>query len=402
MRDRKVEVLECSGSKLVRAAENSSRSCGHRETQEAPPRDVSPGWRVLPPPTRAVARVFGSHGLRRGLFSFALRAFQSPARVKFLFAALLLPALAGAAIWPDAIGAYHKTSTPQAALSDRPVWEEYGLKTSEAAVYEGDGKRFTATAYQLQDSTSGLAAFDWQRDSRAAPSKAASLAAETPDTLLVAYGNYLLLFNGYKPTKPELDAVTAGLLNVDGTGLPTLPGYLPSDSLVPNSERYIIGPEGLQKFAPGIPPSVAAFHMGAEAQLGVFHSRKGPIALAIFNYPTNQMAMQRIGEFEKLPGAVAKRSGPLVAVILAPADPDAAERLLAQVRYEAVVTQNEYVPSRRDNIGNLVINAFILTAILAVFCVVSGLAVGVFWAVRRRGKHGVDAAGMIVLNLEGR
>ena len=71
-----------------------------------------------------------------------------------------------------------------------------------------------------------------------------------------------------------------------------------------------------------------------------------------------------------------KRSGPLVAVILAPPDPDAAERLLGQVRYQADVTRDEYVPTRRDNIGNLVINAFILIGILLAFSLVSGLGVG--------------------------
>ncbi len=57
--------------------------------------------------------------------------------------------------------------------------------------------------------------------------------------------------------------------------------------------------------------------------------------MAIFNYPTPQIAMQQVPDFEKLPGAMAKRSGPLVAVVLSPADPDFAERLLAQVRYQA-------------------------------------------------------------------
>ena len=52
-------------------------------------------------------------------------------------------------------------------------------------------------------------------------------------------------------------------------------GLLPSDNLVPNSERYILGPVALQAFDPGIPPSVAAFHLSAEAQLGVFQSPKG-------------------------------------------------------------------------------------------------------------------------------
>ena len=200
----------------------------------------------------------------------------------------------------------------------------------------------------------------------------------------------------------ELSGVVSELRNVDTTTLPTLPGFLPSENLVPNSERYIVGPVGLAKFDPGIPPSVAAFHMGAEAQLGVFHSPKGDMALAIFDYPTPQIAMQKIGDFERIPAAVAKRSGPFVAVVLSPADPDAAERLLSQVRYQAAVTRDEYVPSRRDNIGNLVINAFVLIGILLAFAVVSGLFVGGFRAFWRRGTKADEAETMITLHLERR
>ena len=322
--------------------------------------------------------------------------------MKLFFTALLLPALAGAAIWPDAIGAYHKTSTPQATVIDRPLWDEYGLKETETAIYENAGKQFTAGASRFQDTTGAMAAFDWQRNSKATPAKAAALAVETPDTLLLVHGNYLLSFSGYKPTMPELDSLAAGLRNVDTTVLPTLPGFLPSEGLVPNSERYITGPVGLQKFDPGIPPSVAGFRLGAEAQLGVFHSPKGEMALAIFSYPTPQIAMQKIGEFEKLTGSVAKRSGPLVAVILSPPDPDAAERLLSQVRYEAEVTRSEYVPTRRDNIGDLVINAFVLIGILLAFAVVSGLFVGGFRAFLRHGKKGDELEPMIMLHLERR
>src|ERR1035438_8833743 len=66
-------------------------------------------------------------------------------------------------------------------------------------------------------------------------------------------------------------------------------------------------------------------------------------------------------DFRGIPGGnLVKRSGPLVAVVVAPPDPDAAERLLAQVRYQALVTLDQWVPSHKDNIGNLVINAFIL------------------------------------------
>jgi hypothetical protein len=316
-----------------------------------------------------------------------------------LLLALLLPAFAQAAIWPDAIGAYHRTAASQPVLADGPLWDEYGLRESETATYENGSARFTATAWRLQDSTGALAAYDWQRPARSEPSKVAALAAETAASLLLVHGNYLLSFTGYKPTTPELDPIVESLRNVDASALPALPGYLPSRDLVPGSQRYIIGPASLRKFNPGIPPSAAAFHLGAEAQLGVFRGPNGETVLTIFNYPTHQIAMQQAASLGKIPGAEVKRSGPLVAVILSPPDPDAAERLLAQVRYQAEVTRDEYVPTLRDNIGNLVVTAFVLTGLLLVFCVVSGLAFGGFRAFLRRFRKGEDPDALTTLHL---
>ena len=320
-----------------------------------------------------------------------------------LLIALFLPALSQAAIWPDAIGPYHRTAATavnnSVNLADRPIWEEYGLKESESATYENGAARFTATAWVLGDPTGALAAFDWQRPEKSIPSKAASLAAETPDGLLLVQGNYLLSFSGYKPAREDLTALRATLRNVDDTNLPSLPGFFPAKDLSPNSERYILGPNSLQKFVPAVPPSVAAFHLGAEGQFGVFHSSKSEIPLVAFSYPTPQIAMLREGEFGKIPGAMVKRSGPLVAVVLSPTDPDFAERLLSQVRYQASVTRDEYVATRRDNIGVLVISAFKLIGILLVFALFSGLGVGGLRAFRRRGGRGDEADALTTLHL---
>lgn len=344
------------------------------------------------------------------------------------FAALFLPALVCAAILPDEIGAYHRTGTAPVAVTDRPVWQEYGLQASESATYRNDaeplagrqtasggaapvkervarsqrvtGEQFTVSAWQLQDTTGALGAFDWQRPADATASKAAAMAAETRKSLLLVCGNYLLRFDGHQPSKEELDALTGSLKNVDATSLPVLPGYLPSGSLVPNSERYVTGPAALAKFDAGIPPSVAAFHFGSEAQIGVFHSTKGDLTMAIFNYPSPQIAMQQLPDFEKLPGAMAKRTGPLIAVVLSPADADFAEQLLGQVRFQASITRDEYVPTRRDNIGVLLMNIFVLIGILGAFSIVTGLFVGGFRTWLRRGRKGEEPDPMISLHLE--
>ncbi len=310
----------------------------------------------------------------------------------------LLPLVASAAILPDAVGPFHRTGSFQPAMTDQAIWNEYGLKSSEGANFENEKQKLSVTAWQLQDTTGAMAAFDWVRPADSTSSPAAPLAAQTKTGLMVVHGNYVLWFDGYKPSKEELDAVTGSLKNVDATALPPLATYLP-EGVAPNTERYVTGPAGLQKFAPGIPPSVAAFHFGAEAQIGTFHSPKGDATMAIFNYPTHQIAMQRIAEFEKLPGAVAKRSGPLVAVVLSAPDPDFTEKLLGQVRYQAEVTRDEYVPTKRDNIGVLVINAFILIGILLAFAVVSGFAFGGFRAFRRRYRHGEEADALLTLHL---
>jgi Family of unknown function (DUF6599) len=322
--------------------------------------------------------------------------------MKFLLPVALLPLLASAAILPDAIGAYHRASTFQPVLVDRQLWGEYGLKSSEAAVYDNGSAKLNVTVWQLQDTTSAMAAFEWQRPAGGKPSAAAELASETPDSLLLVHGNYLIQFAGGQPAKPDLDALRQALKNVDATSLPVLRSYLPWSGLVANSERYVLGPIGLSRFDGAIPPSAAAFHFGAEAQLGVFHSPKGDMTVAIFNYPTPQIAMQQATEIGKIPGAMVKRSGPLVAVTVAPADSDAAERVLGEVRYQASVTRDEYVPTRRDNPGELILNVFVLIGILLAFSVISGLAVGGLRALQRRGKKAEELEAMISLHLENR
>ena len=202
-------------------------------------------------------------------------------KMRILFAVALLPVLAAGAILPDAIGAHARAAALKVAnrTADQPLWDELGLKDSDAVQYAYTPAPFTVTAYQLADSTAALAAFDWQRPAASKPSNAAPLAAETLDGLILVHGNYLLHFQGYKPSKAELEALFGSLQHVDHTAFPNL--YLPEKGLVPNSERYIVGPAGLQAFLPGIPASVAGLQMGAEAQSAVFHSPKGDLTASL-------------------------------------------------------------------------------------------------------------------------
>jgi hypothetical protein len=317
-----------------------------------------------------------------------------------VLALCFLPLAGSAAILPDTIGGWHRTGSSQPALSDRPIWDEYGLKDWETAVYQNGTAKCTVSAWQFQDTTGSLAAFDWQRPADAKPSKLGELATTTANGLIWVHGQYLLNFDAYRPSTADLDAVGQALKNLDTTPLPVLPSYLPSDGLVSNSERYVIGAASLARFDPAISASVAGFHYGAEAQTGVFHSPKGDLTLAIFNYPTPQIAMGKVAEFQKVPSAMVKRSGPFVAVIVAPADPDFAERLLGQIRYQAQVTRDEYIPTKRDNMGDLLLNICILIGLLVGFAIVSGVLFGGMRYLARILRRGPEPEPMITLHLE--
>lgn len=313
--------------------------------------------------------------------------------MRFLSALLVLP-LAGAAILPDSIGTRQRGTVQPVAIAapDRPVFDEYGFQDGETAKYGA----ITATAWRFQDSTGALAAFEAQRPAGWQPSKLGKLAVEGAEGALIARGNYLLLFRGEKPTLPEIDPVIEGLPNLEQSPLPTWIDYLPAQGITPNSERYILGPASLEKFFPGVPASLAAFRMGAEAIAGTY----GDTKMAIFNYPTPQIAIERFPEFQKAAGLVAKRAGPMIAVIVAPKDPNAAEKLLSLVRYQPQITWSERVPTRKDNIGNLILNAFLLIAILLGFALVAGLSYGGMRVLRRRFGKLDENEQMIVLHIE--
>ena len=202
--------------------------------------------------------------------------------------------------------------------------------------------QFSATAWRLHDSTGALALFEAPPAARSdALGLCASLAVHTSDGMIFVFGNYVFQFTGGIPDQPILNELYTQLARVENCPLPALSTFLPQDGLVANSERYILGPVSLQRVEPAIPPSVAGFRMGAEAQFGKYQTPKGLLKLVIFDYPTPSMAREQAAEFQKIPGAVVKRTGPLVAATLNPPDPDAAERILGKINYQANVTLNE-------------------------------------------------------------
>ena len=306
-----------------------------------------------------------------------------------------------AAIFPDHLGAYQKSAPKTIGIPDKELYDEYGLEATEAAEYNTpDKKHFSATAWRLHDSTGALALFDNRRPPGATPSDFAQLAAHTSDGIIFVFGNYVFQFTGGMLDQPTLNELYTQLARVENAPLPALSTFLPQDGLVANSERYILGPVSLQRVEPAIPPSVAGFRMGAEAQFGQYKTPKGLLKLIIFDYPTPSMAREQAAEFQKIPGAVIKRTGPLVVATVNPPDANAAERILGKINYQANVTLNEPTPqSQAKGLAKMILNIFVLAGIVLAMCIVGGVGFAGYRIMSRKMWRKEETVEMIVLGL---
>jgi hypothetical protein len=287
----------------------------------------------------------------------------------------LCPVL-NAAIWPEQIGDLKRGETHAVGAPDPGLWSEYGFDTAEQSQFSGPGRQLSATAWRMKDPTGALAALQSLR------------LRNEPN--FVQLDNYVLQFQGGTLSAAELKQLPNLLPKLDHASLPALPDAIPQDGRVRGSERYILGPVSLERFEPRIPPSMAGFHLGAEGQLAAYKGPKGEDRLIVFSYPTPQIARDRLDAFSKLPGAIAKRSGPLVAIVPAAGDPDAAERLLSQVKYTPLVTWNEAAPKKEANFGDTLTNILILAAVLILSSVLLGVFLGGFRILLN--KFGISSA----------
>src|SRR5665213_417066 len=323
-------------------------------------------------------------------------------RLKLLFLLASVAPLAPSVILPETIGAWKRGDPGPAATPNSKVWIEYGLQDGETAPYADGARQFSITAWRFTDATGSMAAFDDLKPADSRPAALMGLAVENAQGQIVSAGNYLFVFKGYSIKPEELSHVVATVPKYEHSPLPTLPKYLPPGAQ-PNSDRYITGPASLAHYVPSIPPSSVGFHFNAEGSLATYGTKGKETTLVVFSYPCLEMARDRYAVLQKIPGGVAKRTGPLVALALNPASADEAEKLLAQVKYQATITIPEQpMPNHTDNVGSLMLNIFLLCLVLAGFCILSGVVVGGLRILFRRASPAGEEDGMISLHLSGR
>lgn len=314
--------------------------------------------------------------------------------------ALLLGSVANAAIFPEAFTTYTRGKVTALKAPDKELYAEYGFVEAEQAEFSGGGKTFKISGWKMKDSTGAMALWQLRRPADAQPSGIARLAAKTGTGLITAYGNVVFEYSGHIPTQDDLEGLLIQLKKVERSALPSLLAYLPEQDLVPNSERYILGPVSLERFAPAVTPSLAAFHLSTEAIQGRYKLPSGEQTLTLFYYPTPNHARAQQDAFNMLPGMLAKRAGPMVAVIHSPSDPDAAQRLLARVNYDFELNRQAVGTPPAQGLANIVITGALLAVVLIGASLLAGLWLGGFRALLKKFGLAKDREEITVFRID--
>ena len=297
-----------------------------------------------------------------------------------------------------------RTSNDPAAADpvNAAVLKEYGFTSFESATYTRDhGRKLTLKAARFGDASGAYGAYTYYKTPVMLTEKIGDGAASMNERILFYRGNILVDAAFQKlsaMSAAELRELADGLSLPSGNtrNLPGLPAYLPTQSYVKNTAKYVVGPVALRNLDAPVPPELVDFAAGAEVVVGNYNSSGGEATLMLISYPTPQIAADHLGRIEaarpqnsqpanSAPGLNAilrgpifdKRTGPIVVVAAGPFSQAEAKSLLASVNYDANVTWNENTFfTKRDNLANLLVNVIILCFIIIGFALVAGVAFG--------------------------
>lgn len=290
--------------------------------------------------------------------------------------------------WNESGPAQTVADAAQADAAYPAVLKEYGFVSSETATYtRDDGRKLTVKAAKFKDATGAYGAFTFYRQPAMKSERIGTKSASANQRILFFRDNVLVDANFDRLTEMSAAELRelAGLLPAAkgyAANLPSMPEYLPKNDAVENSAKYILGPQALLAAKVPLTPEQVDFSHDPEVLLQDYTSPSGPLTLIVLQYPTPQIAGERLRALQSAAQSapntlLVRRSGPLVDIVTGAVGSDEAQKLLTSVNYEAEVTWNEATSlSKRDNIGNLILAVFSLIGILLLIALLFGLFFG--------------------------
>ena len=311
-----------------------------------------------------------------------------------LFASLLLlsAAVSASAQLPGAVNGWVTSAfrpmtvaqLPQFAGEDADIIREYGFESGEHREYSKDGATLVVNVWKMRDASGGYGLYSFYREPGTAVSSSETRMAVWPNRLLVQHGPYVIDARGTKLTigdSKQLLSKIPPISRRESVGT-LLPAAMPEDHMVPQTLKFILGPAAFAKIETGLPAAQIGFDSGTEAQIAEYQTGGRNVRLLLLSYVTPQLAAKKLREFQQTvqgqqeKGIYLDRKGSMIGLTLGAPTAEVGEALLRGIQHESQVTWSEYVPSRRDNIGHLVVNVFLLAGFVLLFSLVAGLSFG--------------------------
>lgn len=269
--------------------------------------------------------------------------------------------------------------------ADAPVLKEYGFSGFELANYTRYGRTMQVKVALFHDASGAYGAFTYYLQPQMQKEDIGDKGASNNKRILFYRGNILVDVSLEQLTAmsaEDLRALSQALPKPTAaiSALPTLPGDLPKQSLIPETARYIMGPVALGRLGVPLPSGLVDFSMSPEVEFAQYRSTNGEANLTLISYPTPQIAAEKVKAMQAagLPGTVYfRRSGPLVAAVGGNIPQSEAESLLASVNYDADVTWNQATkPNPKDDPYSLALSLVFLIVFVLGVALIFGFAFG--------------------------
>ena len=300
--------------------------------------------------------------------------------------------------WSETAAAASSNDPAKADSANAALLKEIGFQRFESAAYTREGRKLELRAIRFDDATGAYTGFTFYETPEMNTEKIGDLGVSLVDRGANPPMARVLFFRGNILIEAKLDHVTAmsaaelrelaAALQPTDSKPPSLPMYLPHQAIQQNSIKYAVGPVGLAALNAPVSAAVVDFSRSAEVALAKYSSSQGTATLTLVEYPTPQLATERLKALQSAPATTllaSKRSGPIVALVTGDISVSEAQSLVNSVNYDAEVTWNQATfLSRKDNIGNLIIAVFGLIGILFLFTLFFGGLFGGFRLVMKK------------------
>ncbi len=343
----------------------------------------------------------------------------------------------GSPFLPNDFAGWHMaaptTNSLQAQSADAAnvdALKEYGFAQFEQGDYTRDTGKLRIRAIRFVDATGAYGAYTFYRRSGMPKEDIGLGAASDNNRVLFWTGNTVVdaTFDHVNSmSAAELRELAKDLPKPTGPSKvpPPLPGYLPTDYLLPQTTHYALGDASYTRSGGVLPASLVDFNRGAEALTAQYQERNVDGTLTLLIYPTPQMAADRERAIETFfsagkttqaawPQALAssntdalsvRRSGPIVVVTSGAFSSSEAHRLASLVNYSAEVTWNhpEGYVSEAAKAGRLLMGIATLCIILCGGTFLLGIFLGgarvLYRKARGRPATSMEEMEFISLNL---